>query len=156
MDELSPRRKTSGSQRGVVMETTVICYRTTLQQYCQADNRTEDLKSKSEPCVTFRNTTVCFTVRDVTPRPTPKLGDNVLSALCDSYSYIHSYPPYLEAVSSIHNLRTRHVMVTTDPLNMVLIPIYSQIPSTFTNFHGVSLHNVRIFTELHRLAPLAY
>jgi len=45
--------------------------------------------------------------------------------------YIHSYPPYLEAVSSIHNLRTRCVMVTRDPLNMVLIPIYSELPSIF-------------------------
>jgi hypothetical protein len=31
--------------------------------------------------------------------------------------YIHSYPPYLEAVSSICNLRTRHAMVT-DLLNV--------------------------------------
>jgi hypothetical protein len=33
--------------------------------------------------------------------------------------YIRSYPPYLEAVSSILNLRTRHAMVTRDPPNMV-------------------------------------
>jgi hypothetical protein len=32
--------------------------------------------------------------------------------------YIRSYPPYLEAVSSIRNLRTRHAVVTVDPLNM--------------------------------------
>jgi hypothetical protein len=32
--------------------------------------------------------------------------------------YIRSYPPYLEAVSSIRNLRTRHAMVTRDPPNM--------------------------------------
>jgi hypothetical protein len=32
--------------------------------------------------------------------------------------YIHSYPPYLEAVFSISNLRTRHAVVTRDPLNM--------------------------------------
>jgi hypothetical protein len=34
--------------------------------------------------------------------------------------YIRSYPPYLEAVSSIHNLRTRHAVVTGDPLNTEL------------------------------------
>jgi hypothetical protein len=34
--------------------------------------------------------------------------------------YIRSYPPYLEAVSSIRNLRTRHAVVTGDPLNMLL------------------------------------
>jgi hypothetical protein len=33
--------------------------------------------------------------------------------------YIRSYPPYLEAVSSIHNLRTHHAMVTRDPPNMI-------------------------------------
>jgi hypothetical protein len=32
--------------------------------------------------------------------------------------YIRSYHPYLEAVFSIGNLRTRHAMVTRDPLNM--------------------------------------
>jgi hypothetical protein len=31
--------------------------------------------------------------------------------------YLRSYPPYLEAVSSIRNLRTRHVVVTRDPPN---------------------------------------
>jgi hypothetical protein len=29
--------------------------------------------------------------------------------------HIHSYPPYLEAVSSIHNWRMRDGMVTRDP-----------------------------------------
>jgi hypothetical protein len=31
--------------------------------------------------------------------------------------YIRSCPPYLEAVSSIRNLRTRHAVVTRDPSN---------------------------------------
>jgi hypothetical protein len=30
--------------------------------------------------------------------------------------YIRSYPPYLEAVSSIRNLRTRHAVVTRHPV----------------------------------------
>jgi hypothetical protein len=40
--------------------------------------------------------------------------------------YIGSYPPYLEAVSSIRNLRTRHALVKRDPLNMgyIIIPPY--------------------------------
>jgi hypothetical protein len=32
--------------------------------------------------------------------------------------YIRNYPPYLETVSSIRNLRTHHTVVTRDPLNM--------------------------------------
>jgi hypothetical protein len=32
--------------------------------------------------------------------------------------YIRSYPPYIEAVSSIRNPRTRHAVVTRNPVNM--------------------------------------
>jgi hypothetical protein len=32
--------------------------------------------------------------------------------------YIRSNPPYLEAVSSIRNLRTRHAVMARDALNM--------------------------------------
>jgi hypothetical protein len=32
--------------------------------------------------------------------------------------YIRSYPPYLEAISSIRDSRTRHAIVTRDPLNI--------------------------------------
>jgi hypothetical protein len=32
--------------------------------------------------------------------------------------YICSYPPYLEGVSSIRNLRTRHAVVTRDSPNL--------------------------------------
>jgi hypothetical protein len=35
--------------------------------------------------------------------------------------YIRSYPPYPEAVSSTHNLRTPHALVTVDPLGMICI-----------------------------------
>jgi hypothetical protein len=36
--------------------------------------------------------------------------------------YFRSCPPYLEAVSSIRNLRmTRHAVVTGEPLNMAAI-----------------------------------
>jgi hypothetical protein len=35
--------------------------------------------------------------------------------------HIRSYLPYLEAVSSVRNLRTRHAVVTWDPLNMAII-----------------------------------
>jgi hypothetical protein len=46
---------------------------------------------------------------------------------------ILSYPPYLEAVSSIRNLRTRHAVVTRDPPNMENI----KRPSN-TRFHPSS------------------
>jgi hypothetical protein len=32
--------------------------------------------------------------------------------------YISSYPPYLEAIASIRNLRTRNGVETRDPLNV--------------------------------------
>jgi hypothetical protein len=34
--------------------------------------------------------------------------------------YIRSYPPHLQAVSSIRNVMTRHAVVTGDPLNMAI------------------------------------
>jgi hypothetical protein len=34
--------------------------------------------------------------------------------------YIHSYAPYLDSLSSIHNRRTLHAVVVTDPFNMGL------------------------------------
>jgi hypothetical protein len=40
--------------------------------------------------------------------------------------YIRSYPPYLEVVSSIRNLRTRHAMATRDPHNIA--HMYTHIP----------------------------
>jgi hypothetical protein len=42
--------------------------------------------------------------------------------------HIRSYPPYLEAVSSIRNLRTRRAVVTVDPLNIV--GLFIKVPKT--------------------------
>jgi hypothetical protein len=52
-------------------------------------------------------------------RPNPQPGGPALVG-CHRLliQYIRSYPPYLEAVSSIRNLRRRHAVVTRDPLNM--------------------------------------
>jgi hypothetical protein len=57
--------------------------------------------------------------RVVSPTPNPQAGGPPLIG-CPRllFQYIRSYPPYLEAVSSIHNLRMRHAMVTRDPPNM--------------------------------------
>jgi hypothetical protein len=47
-------------------------------------------------------------------RGSPLVGCTILLI-----QYFRSHPPYLEAVSSVRNLRTRHAVVTRDPLNMV-------------------------------------
>jgi hypothetical protein len=52
--------------------------------------------------------------------PIPKLKDQILSAVRDCLFNIRSYGPDLEAVSSIHNLRTRHAVVARNPLNMAV------------------------------------
>jgi hypothetical protein len=56
----------------------------------------------------------------VSPTPKPQAEGPHL-ACCPQLliQYIRSYPPYLEGVSSIRNLRTRHAVVTRDPPNMV-------------------------------------
>jgi hypothetical protein len=53
--------------------------------------------------------------------------------------YIRSYPPYLEAVISIHNLRTSHAVVTRDPPNMVY--------SDDVNLLGANIKTIKKNTE---------
>jgi hypothetical protein len=69
--------------------------------------------------VIFRNKVIFYGKELIAPTPHPQAGGPPLVG-CPSLliQYIHSYPLYLEAVSSIHNLRTRHAMVTRDPPNM--------------------------------------
>jgi hypothetical protein len=68
----------------------------------------------------FRNKLIFYGEELLAPRPTPMLEDHPLSAARDCLLYIRSYSPYPEGVSSIHNLRTRHAVVTRDPPNMEL------------------------------------
>jgi hypothetical protein len=67
----------------------------------------------------IRNKLKGFTVGVVRPPPNPQAGGPPPVG-CPRLliQYIRSYPPYLEAVSSIRNLWTRHAVVTRDPLNM--------------------------------------
>jgi hypothetical protein len=69
--------------------------------------------------------------RVVSPPPNPQVGGPPTVG-CPRLliQYIHTYPPYLEAVSSIRNPRTCHAVVTVDPLNMEF-KIYTVIICTF-------------------------
>jgi 5-methylcytosine-specific restriction endonuclease McrA len=61
-----------------------------------------------------------FTGRVVSPPPNPQAGGPpTVGCPLLLIQYIRSYPPYLEAISSIRNPRTWHAVVTVDPLNMV-------------------------------------
>jgi hypothetical protein len=66
--------------------------------------------------VNFRNNLIFLRWGVVSPTPNPQAGGPPLIG-CPRLliQYINSYPPYLEAVSSIRNLRTRHAVVTRDP-----------------------------------------
>jgi hypothetical protein len=76
----------------------------------------------------IRNKLRGFTVGGgVSPPPNPQAGGPPpVGGPRLLIQYIRSYPPYLEAVSSIRNLRTRHAVVTRDPLNI------GQSPTTLT------------------------
>jgi hypothetical protein len=80
-------------------------------------------KSSPRSCRSFRNKLFFFTVVVSPSQPqaewSPTVGCPRLFI-----EYIRSYPPYLEAVSNNRNLRTRHAVVTGDPLNMGYRPIY--------------------------------
>jgi hypothetical protein len=60
-----------------------------------------------------------FTARRSCPTPNHQSGGPPLVG-CPRLlnQYIRSYSPYLEAFSSVRNLRTLHAMVTRDPPNM--------------------------------------
>jgi hypothetical protein len=64
--------------------------------------------------------TSCFLLRGViSPMPnTPSRRTPLVGRPRLLIQYIRSYPQYPEAVSSIRNLRTRHVVVTRDRLNI--------------------------------------
>jgi hypothetical protein len=70
----------------------------------------------------FWNKLIFYGEQLLAPRPTLKLEDDPLVG-CPQLliQYIHSYPPHLEAVSSIRNLRMCHAMVTRDPPNMEVL-----------------------------------
>jgi hypothetical protein len=64
----------------------------------------------------FRNRLIFLRWGVVSPTPNPQAGGPPLVG-CPRLliQYIRSYPPYLEAVSYIRNVRTRHAVVTRDP-----------------------------------------
>jgi hypothetical protein len=64
----------------------------------------------------FRNKLIFYGEELLAPRPTAQVGGPLLVG-CPRLliEYIRSYPPYLEVVSSIRNLRTRPAVVTRDP-----------------------------------------
>jgi hypothetical protein len=56
------------------------------------------------------------------PTPNPLAGGQpIVGCPWLLIQYIHSHPPYLEAISSIRNLRTRHDVVTWDPVLLNLV-----------------------------------
>jgi hypothetical protein len=57
--------------------------------------------------------------RVISPLPNPQAGGPpTVGCSLLLIHYIHSYPPYLEAVSSIRNPRTSHTVVTVHTLNI--------------------------------------
>jgi hypothetical protein len=69
----------------------------------------------------FRNKYRVLRGRVVSLQPNPQAGGPpTVGCPLLLIQYIRSYPPHLEAVSSIRNPRTRHAVVTVDPLNMGL------------------------------------
>jgi hypothetical protein len=80
-----------------------------LQRICQS----------LRPCVTFRHMQIFYGGGFVTPSPNLQAAGPPLGGCPRLLTlYIPSYPPHLEAVSSTHNLRTRHALLTKYSLNM--------------------------------------
>jgi hypothetical protein len=80
--------------------------------------------------MSFRNKLTFYGEDRSAPRPTPKLEGHPLSAVRDCLCiYIRSYPSYMEAVSSISNLGTRHAVVTREHTSIIIF-IYSILTHT--------------------------
>jgi hypothetical protein len=82
-------------------------------------------KIPSKACVTLHN--IFFYVELLAPHPIPQAaGPLFISHPWLLIQFICSYPPYLEDVSSICNLRMGHAMMKGKPLNMVINPITNE------------------------------
>jgi hypothetical protein len=92
---------------------------------------------KSSPtfCVMFRNQLIF--IASNCSLPTHPQGLPLVGCPRLLIEYICSYPPYLEAVASIRHLRTRHAVVTGDPLKH-LCHLCFKVPSdgTIRVVHG--------------------
>jgi hypothetical protein len=89
------------------------------------------------PFVTFRKKLISLQW-GFDPMPNPQAGGPPLMG-CPRLliQYIYRYLPYLEAISSIHNPRMCHAVVTRDPPNMAKAWLVCKISSwmiTFTFF----------------------
>jgi hypothetical protein len=71
-----------------------------------------------DPCTNFATNITFYDGELLAPRPSQAEGPPPVGCPRLLIQYICNYPPYLEAVSSIRNPRTRHAVVTVDPLNM--------------------------------------
>jgi hypothetical protein len=68
--------------------------------------------------MSFRNKLIFYDEKLLALTPNTQAGGPPLAGRPQLLiQYIRSCPPYLEAVSSIRNLRTRHAVVTRDTLN---------------------------------------
>jgi hypothetical protein len=72
-----------------------------------------------KPFVTFRNKLIFYGEEFLGTCLSPLAGGPPITGCQRLFiQYIRSYSPYLEVVSSIRNLRTRHAVVTRDSPNM--------------------------------------
>ena len=69
------------------------------------------------------------------PRPTPKLEDHPLSAVRDCLVNIFAATLHIGGRSSIRNLRTRHVVVTGEPLISINKPRHTNIQHEVLSRH---------------------
>jgi hypothetical protein len=75
--------------------------------------------------VTFRHNPILYS--GVSPKANPHTwGTPIFGCPRLFIQHIRSYPPYLEAVYFIRNLRTRHALATNDPLNMEISSLRTQ------------------------------
>jgi hypothetical protein len=90
-------------------------------------------ESISEALVDTSQKNMFYGWRLLAPHLTPKLEGHPVGSPQLLIQYVRSYPPYLEGISSICNLRTHHALVTRNPLNMAAD--HTASPNSLNIFH---------------------
>ena len=93
---------------------------------------------------TFCNMTCFYGEYLLAPRPTPKLENHRLSAVCDFLFNIFRAAPHIGSCSSVHNVRTCHRLRMFE--NMVLMGIFEpqkvEVTGEWRKLHNEELNDL--------------
>ena len=94
----------------------------------------------------FRNMMRFYSEELLAPRPTPKLEDHLLSAVRNCLFHIFAATLHIGGRSSIHNLRTRHAVVTGTHLSWRSVYTETHTATDRTSFQILQITSFWVLT----------